>query len=177
MNLWSRVGTVAAYSSALLLAAVVEGAWAWRLSWGGGAADPVLVVVLVASLRRGPEAGALVGFAGGFLQDLAGGGPLGMVALSKAAVGLGAGTLGRTLALEGPWAPAALAAAASVGGELVELALAGLAGDPTPAWAPWVRGVVVTACDNAVLAALVFAGVRRARRWLGSPRPGGVPEA
>ena len=177
MNPWKVAGAAAAYAFALLLATVVEGAWAWRLSWGGGAPDPVLLVVLATSLRKGPELGAVVGFAGGFFQDLAGGGPLGMVALSKAAVGMAAGTLGQALALEGSWAAAALAASASVAAKLLELALAWLVGDLTPAWAPWVRGVAVTACDNALLAALVFAGVRRARRWLGSPRPGGVPEA
>jgi rod shape-determining protein MreD len=173
---WRRGGVAAAYGLLLLLAVAVEGAWAWRLGWGGGAADPVLLLVLAASLRRGPEVGALAGFAGGLLQDLAGGGPLGMVALSKSVVGLAAGTLARTLALEGAWAPAALAAAASVGAKLVELGLAWLAGD-APLWLPWLAGTAATASYNALLAPIVFAGLRRVRRWLGPATPGGVPEA
>lgn len=53
---------------------------------------PLIVVVLLA-LRRGPEFGCLGGFAAGLVQDAAGGGFIGVQALTKALVGFGVGTL------------------------------------------------------------------------------------
>jgi len=55
---------------------------------------PLIVVVLLA-LRRGPEFGCVAGFAAGLLQDAAGGGLLGVQALTKALVGFGIGAVGR----------------------------------------------------------------------------------
>lgn len=62
---------------------------------------PLIVVVLLA-LRRGPEFGCLGGFAAGLLQDAAGGGLIGVQALTKALVGFGVGMLGGRLRVTQP---------------------------------------------------------------------------
>ena len=58
------------------------------------APDIPLLVVLLLALRRGPEFGALAGFATGLLQDAAGGGLIGVQALTKSVVGFAIGSLG-----------------------------------------------------------------------------------
>jgi rod shape-determining protein MreD len=51
---------------------------------------PLIIVVLLA-LRRGPEFGCLAGFAAGLFQDAAGGGLIGVQALTKALAGFAIG--------------------------------------------------------------------------------------
>src|SRR5437764_12250769 len=62
---------------------------------------PLLVVVLLA-LRRGPEFGCAAGFAAGLLQDAAGGGLLGVQALTKAVIGFAIGAAGSRLSVTQP---------------------------------------------------------------------------
>ena len=64
-------------------------------SWSVGGITPDLPLILTAliALRRGPEAGCLVGFAAGLLQDATGGGLLGVQALSRALAGFAMGLL------------------------------------------------------------------------------------
>ncbi|MBI4637363.1 MAG: rod shape-determining protein MreD [Candidatus Rokubacteria bacterium] len=57
---------------------------------------PLIVVVLLA-LRRGGEVGCVAGFVAGLIQDAAGGGLIGVQALTKALIGFGIGLLGRQL--------------------------------------------------------------------------------
>lgn len=69
-------------------------------SWSVGGVTPDLPLILTAlvALRRGPEAGCLAGFTAGLLQDVAGGGLLGVQALSRALAGFAMGLLpGRVL--------------------------------------------------------------------------------
>ena len=63
------------------------------LSLGGVTPDLPLVVTVFLALRRGPETGCLAGFVAGFLQDMAGGGLIGIQALTKALAGFGMGLL------------------------------------------------------------------------------------
>jgi len=64
-------------------------------SWSIGGVTPDLPLILTAliALRRGPETGCLVGFASGLFQDAAGGGLLGVQALSRALAGFAMGLL------------------------------------------------------------------------------------
>lgn len=57
------------------------------LSWAGVIPDLPFVLTVLMALRRGPEVGCLVGFMAGFFQDVAGGGLLGVQALTKALAG------------------------------------------------------------------------------------------
>jgi rod shape-determining protein MreD len=59
---------------------------------GGVTPDIPLIVVLLLALRRGPEFGCLAGFAAGLVQDAAGGGFIGVQALTKALAGFAIGT-------------------------------------------------------------------------------------
>jgi rod shape-determining protein MreD len=63
------------------------------LSVGGVTPDLPLIVTAFLALRRGPEIGCLAGFLAGFLQDMAGGGLIGVQALTKALAGFGMGLL------------------------------------------------------------------------------------
>ena len=73
-------------------------------SWSVGGVTPDLPLVLttLVALRRGPEAGCLVGFATGLLQDAAGGGLLGLQALSHALAGFAMGLLPGRLSVGHP---------------------------------------------------------------------------
>src|SRR6185503_13662000 len=62
---------------------------------------PLIVVVLLA-LRRGPEFGCVAGFAAGLLQDAAGGGLIGVQALTKALAGFTIGAVGTELRVTQP---------------------------------------------------------------------------
>jgi rod shape-determining protein MreD len=63
------------------------------LSVGGVTPDVPLILTLFVALRRGPEVGCLVGFCAGFIQDVAGGGLIGVQALTKALAGFAMGLL------------------------------------------------------------------------------------
>jgi rod shape-determining protein MreD len=64
--------------------------------------DVPLVVTVLIALRRGPEAGCLVGFGAGLLQDAAGAGLVGVQALTKALAGFTVGLLGGRLRVDNP---------------------------------------------------------------------------
>lgn len=67
------------------------------LQIAGVTPDLPLIVVVLLALRRGPEFGCVAGFAAGLLQDAAGGGLLGVQALTKALVGFAIGAAGGRL--------------------------------------------------------------------------------
>jgi rod shape-determining protein MreD len=69
---------------------------------GDVAPDIPLVVVVLLALRRGPEFGCVAGFVAGLLQDVTGGGLVGVQALTKAIVGFAIGALGGRLAVGQP---------------------------------------------------------------------------
>src|SRR6266852_9015026 len=69
---------------------------------GDVAPDLPLIVVVLLALRRGPEFGCLTGFVTGLLQDAAGGGLIGVQALTKAVIGFGIGVAGGRLRVSQP---------------------------------------------------------------------------
>ena len=77
-----------AFSGSLAQSSVVP-----ALSVGGVTPDVPLILTVLIAFRRGPETGCLVGFAAGLLQDVAGGGLLGVQALTKALAGFAMGLL------------------------------------------------------------------------------------
>src|SRR5947209_8853110 len=72
------------------------------VSVSGVTPDLPLIMVSLLALRRGPEFGCLAGFAAGLLQDAAGGGLIGVQALTKALAGFAVGTLGGELRVTQP---------------------------------------------------------------------------
>src|SRR5258705_3392566 len=67
------------------------------ISIAGVTPDLPLIMVVLLALRRGPEFGCLSGFVTGLLQDAAGGGLIGVQALTKAVIGVGIGVAGGRL--------------------------------------------------------------------------------
>jgi len=72
------------------------------LSMGGAIPDLPFVVALFLALRRGPEAGCVAGFLAGLLQDVTGGGLVGVQALTKALAGFALGLAGGRLRVGSP---------------------------------------------------------------------------
>src|SRR5436309_9238055 len=72
------------------------------LGIGGVTPDLPLIVVVLLALRRGPEFGCVAGFGAGLLQDAAGGGLIGVQALTKAVIGFAIGALGERLTVSQP---------------------------------------------------------------------------
>ncbi len=64
-----------------------------QLSVGGITPDLPLILTVLLALRRGPETGCLAGFVVGMLQDVAGGGLVGVQAVTKALAGFAVGML------------------------------------------------------------------------------------
>jgi rod shape-determining protein MreD len=72
------------------------------VSIAGVTPDLPLIMVVLLALRRGPEFGCLSGFVTGLLQDAAGGGLIGVQALTKAVIGFGIGVAGGRLRVSQP---------------------------------------------------------------------------
>jgi rod shape-determining protein MreD len=72
------------------------------LSLGGMLPDFPFILTILLALRKGPEIGCLVGFGAGFLQDVAGGGLLGVQALTRALVGFLTGVSSARLLVGNP---------------------------------------------------------------------------
>jgi len=91
---------------ALLLMAfggtLAQSSFVATLSVGGVTPDVPLVLTALVALRRGSEAGCLVGFATGLLQDAAGGGLLGVQALTRGLAGFALGFLPGRVWVEHP---------------------------------------------------------------------------
>jgi rod shape-determining protein MreD len=81
---------------------VAQATLAPALRIGDVAPDLPLIMIVLLALRRGPEFGALAGFAAGLLQDAAGGGLIGVQALTKGLVGFGIGAVGGRLRVTQP---------------------------------------------------------------------------
>src|SRR3977135_3302695 len=72
------------------------------ISVGGVTPDLPLIMVILLALRRGPEFGCMAGFVTGLLQDAAGGGLIGVQALTKGLIGFGIGAAGGRLRVSQP---------------------------------------------------------------------------
>jgi rod shape-determining protein MreD len=81
---------------------VAQATVAPALRIGDIAPDLPLIVVVLLALRRGPEFGCVAGFAAGLLQDAAGGGLIGIQALTKAMIGFAIGAVGGELRVTQP---------------------------------------------------------------------------
>jgi len=81
---------------------VAQATLAPALRIGDIAPDLPLIVVVLLALRRGPEFGCVAGFAAGLLQDAAGGGLIGIQALTKAMIGFAIGAVGGELRVTQP---------------------------------------------------------------------------
>jgi rod shape-determining protein MreD len=117
---------------------------------------PVVLVVLLA-MRRGPEVGCVIGFALGVAQDVIGGGPLGLHALSKSVVGFVAGDLPRWCLVTNPVVPVVAAVAATVADASLRFAVLQLYQYPASFGELFGSVILPQAAYNGVLAAIAVA--------------------
>ena len=115
---------------------------------------PLIVVVLLA-LRRGPEFGALAGFAAGLLQDAAGGGLIGVQALTKALIGFAIGAVGSRLSVDQPLVQVPGLVLLTIAEGLARFALLKLFRFPAPFGEVMLYVVLPQALYNGFLATLV----------------------
>jgi rod shape-determining protein MreD len=155
----------------LILAVLIEVTVLAPLEFPGATPTLVLVVVVILSGQFGSATGAVCGFAGGLLLDIAppAAGTIGVSALLLTVVGYTAGRFAESD--DRPWWSLAIVSAIAaplvvVGGA----AIGGLLGNPRIRWDD-VLGLSLTAAAYAlVLALLLTLPLRRLCRWV-------VPEA
>lgn len=158
-----RVGVVV-LAAAMLQVVVVS-----SLTLGAGAADLLLVTVISVALLRGAVAGALAGFAGGLLVDLATLDTLGVTSLVLTLAGFWAGRYGETTA-RGRRLPQLLAVGAiTILAAAFSVVLRFLLGDEVVVEHALVTTLVPALILNLALAVPVFAAVRA----IVHERPGG----
>lgn len=155
----------------LILAVLVEVTVFAPLDFPGATPTLVLVVVVILAGQFGSMAGAVCGFAGGLLLDIAppAAGTIGVTALLLTVVGYAAGRFAESD--DRPWWSLALVSA--IAAPLVILAgavIGGLLGNPRVRWDD-VLGLSLTAAAYALVLGLLLAlPLRRLCRWV-------VPEA
>lgn len=153
-----RIARMAWPLGLLLVGALLEPVLTVRLRLVDTRLDLVLVLVAAWALVRGPEAGAVWGFVGGFLQDLVSGHALGLEAGLKGIVGFLLGLASGAVLLDGILLPFGATVGATGIHALLAWGLAGLVGVPLGPGS-W-QGLGVAACANGALAPLAFRAVR-----------------
>lgn len=155
----------------LLLAVLIEVTVLAPLDFPGATPTLVLVVVVILAGQFGASTGAVVGFTGGLLLDIAppAAGTIGITALLLTVIGYAAGRFAEVD--DRPWWTLGLLAAlaaplAVLGGSL----LGGLLGDPRVRWDDVISLMLTSALYALVLGLILTLPLRRLCRWL-------VPEA
>ena len=139
-----------------------------QVSIFGGVADLSPLVVMAAGLLCGSVAGAVVGFGTGLFLDLALVQTLGLSSLVLLSVGYWCGRLREVRDPQGPLAPLAVGAVATLGAELGYAIVQFLLGVDAPVSWLLLREIVTTVLANALIAVPVY-GV--SRRWLDPSLP------
>jgi rod shape-determining protein MreD len=155
----------------LILAVLIEVTILAPLDFPGATPTLVLVVVVILAGQFGATTGAIAGFAGGFLLDIAppAAGTIGITALLLTIVGYAAGRFAESD--DRPWW--SLAILAGLAAPLVILAgsaLGGLLGDPRVRWDDVIFLMLTSAGYALALGLILGRPLRRLCRWI-------VPEA
>ena len=130
----------------------------------GGRPDLVVIVVVSIALLRGPRAGAVAGFAAGFLVDALGLGVIGATSLTLTTVGYLVGVFGERLRETAAIRPLLAIGLASIVAGLGELVVAVLVGSG-PAVSPGLfLAVVPGSMLNVLLAIALYPAIRLALR-------------
>jgi rod shape-determining protein MreD len=137
----------------------------WLSVWGTAPDLPLIVTVLLA-LRRGPEIGCVSGFIAGLLQDISGGGLVGVQAATKAMVGFGLGSAAGRLWVSNPLVQVPGLVVLTVAEGLLRFSVLRLFHYPAPLGLVLVDAVLPQALYNGALgaAALVAAALAESVR-------------
>lgn len=155
----------------LILAVLIEVTVLAPLPFPGATPNLVLVTVVILASQFGAATGAVAGFAGGMLLDIAppAAGIIGVSALLLTVVGYAVGRFAESD--DRPWwSFAVLAALASPLVVLGGAVIGGLLGDPRVRWDDVVSLMLSSAAYSLVLGLLLMLPLRRLCRWV-------VPEA
>ena len=119
----------------------------------GATPDLPIILTLFWALRRGPEAGCVAGFLAGLFQDVAGGGLVGVQALTKALVGFGLGVAAGRMRGESPLVQVPLLVLVTIGEGMMRWALLQLFHYPAPLTSLLAEVILPQALYNGVLGA------------------------
>lgn len=147
------------YGSLLAVAGLVQVAWLARVEISGAILDPLLPIAVAVGILRGAESGGALGLAAGLLQDLLGGGPLGVNGLTKMVVGFASGLFERSIYIENPLLPAVATFAGTLLSEALLLTVGQITGLSGTAVASAPR-VLTQSVLNAALAPVLFRGIK-----------------
>jgi rod shape-determining protein MreD len=171
----SRVRAILVPAVLIVLALTIQVSVLARLGLPGAAPDLVTVVVVAIALARGPSAGAIAGFGGGLLVDLAppAAHAAGIWALVGTLVGYAAGSLPWAAPESGPvleLRPSVVAAVGVLSGAatMVAIFVGVVAGQGFPGVATVGEFAATQVAYGAVLAVLVLPTIRPLLRWSGS---------
>lgn len=132
---------------------VAQSSLASALSIAGTTPDLPLMLTVFWALRRGPEAGCVAGFLAGLLQDVAGGGLVGVQALTKALAGFGTGLAADRLWVGNPLVQVPALVALTLAEGLLRFGLLQLFHFPVPLGAIMVDVILPGALYNGALGA------------------------
>jgi rod shape-determining protein MreD len=147
------------YGGLLAVAGLVQVAWLARVEISGAILDPLLPIAVAVGILRGAEYGGVLGLAAGLLQDLLGGGPLGVNGLTKMVVGFASGLFERSIYIENPLLPAVATFAGTLLSEALLLTVGQVTGLSGTVAASAPR-VLTQAVLNAALAPALFRGIK-----------------
>lgn len=148
------------YGGLLALAGLVQTAWLSRIEISGAILDPLLPIAVAVGILRGATSGAVVGLAGGLLQDLLSGGPLGVNGLTKLVVGFASGLFERSIYIENPLLPAVATFAGTLLSEILLVVVGQVTGLGRETAGALPRALM-QAVLNSLAAPFLFRGVRR----------------
>jgi rod shape-determining protein MreD len=148
----------------LFLAAVVQASLVSAVLIFGGSPDLLLVTLVAVALLRGSTAGALGGFFAGLVLDTATLSTLGLSSLLLTLAGYWIGRYGETTGRDRAHAPFVSVGVVTVLYALGSLMLHFVLGEPAPARAVLVDGLLPAVALNLLLTAPVYAVARRVLR-------------
>jgi len=158
------------YGGLLVAAGLVQEAWLARIEISGAILDPLLPIAVAVGILRGAESGAVVGLAGGLLQDLLSGGSLGVNGFTKLVVGFASGLFERSIYIENPLLPAVAAFAGTLLSELLLFIVGQVTGLGLEPVSGVVSRALVQAVLNSAVAPVLFRAIRRIEVRLERPR-------
>jgi rod shape-determining protein MreD len=148
----------------VFVAAILQASMLGAIDIGGGRPDLLLVAVIAIALVRGTVVGALAGFVGGLLFDLATFGTLGVTSLLLTLAGYGIGRYGETTGRGRAHAPLLSVLVMTIAYAVAAYVLHTILGDTVSARVALLDALFAAVIGNLLLAVPVYALVGRILR-------------